>query len=167
MDFEIDQIFIGEYPPEAAEFCNNSGNCYIEEIEPDGEHRRFQIVAIPEPTLEELKEAKLSELNSKFDIASSEASVMSSLGFEINADEVANRNIEGLTLVMSDSDTTLFCDYNNEFHSVSKADLETMRKEIVVNSQKLYQVKWEYRQQIESASTKEALEQIEINFSKE
>lgn len=54
MSFELSQIFIGEYPPEAAEWCNNSGMYYIKEIAPENGHRRFQIVAIPEPTPEEL-----------------------------------------------------------------------------------------------------------------
>lgn len=54
MNFEIGQIFEGEYPPEAAVFCNSRGDCYIEEIEPQNGVRRFQIVAVPEPTLDEL-----------------------------------------------------------------------------------------------------------------
>ncbi len=62
MSFELSQIFIGEYPPEAAEWCNQNGDCYITEIEAaaDGS-RRFQIVAIPDPTPEEL--AKQERMN--------------------------------------------------------------------------------------------------------
>lgn len=57
MTFEPSQIFVDEYPPEAAEWCNQNGDCYITEIEAaaDGS-RRFQIVAIPESTPEELAE---------------------------------------------------------------------------------------------------------------
>lgn len=55
MTFEIGQIFEGEYPPEAAVFCNESGKAYIDEIEPTTEGvRRFQIVAIPELTADEI-----------------------------------------------------------------------------------------------------------------
>lgn len=51
MTFELSQIFVGEYPPEAAAWCNQRGDCYITELDAaaDGT-RRFQIVAIPEPT---------------------------------------------------------------------------------------------------------------------
>ena len=51
MDFTIGQIFGGTYPPEAADFCNTRGDCYIDELDPaeDGT-RRFQIVAVPAPT---------------------------------------------------------------------------------------------------------------------
>lgn len=57
MTFELSQIFTGEYPPEAAAWCNQRGDCYITELDAaaDGT-RRFQIVAIPEPTPEELAE---------------------------------------------------------------------------------------------------------------
>lgn len=63
--FEIGQIFDGEYPPEAAVFCNERGTCYIAELDPseDGS-RRFQIVAVPEPTVEELAERARMERDS-------------------------------------------------------------------------------------------------------
>lgn len=61
MTFEIGQIFADKYPPEAAIWCGEN-NAYIEEIEPTDEGvRRFQIVAIPEPTAEELAEQALAQ----------------------------------------------------------------------------------------------------------
>lgn len=54
MNFEIGQIFEGEYPPEAAVFCNSRSDCYIDEIKPIDGQRRFQIVAVPEPTDEDV-----------------------------------------------------------------------------------------------------------------
>lgn len=57
MNFTINQIFTGEYPPEAAAWCNNRGDCYISEIDTDKNGtRRFRIVAIPNPTPEDLAE---------------------------------------------------------------------------------------------------------------
>lgn len=55
MTYKIGQIFEGEYPPEAAVWCNESGKAYIEEIEPQDGVRRFQIVAVPEPTDDDLE----------------------------------------------------------------------------------------------------------------
>ena len=43
-EFYLGQIFEDEYPPEAAEWCNEGQVYHIDEIEPDGETRRFQIV---------------------------------------------------------------------------------------------------------------------------
>ena len=56
MNFTINQIFTGEYPPEAAAWCNDSGTYYIKEIAPENGHRRFQIVENTQPTPEELAE---------------------------------------------------------------------------------------------------------------
>lgn len=54
--FRIGQIFEGTYPPALATWCDN--NCaYIAEIEPVDGVRRFQVVAVPEPTPEELAAA--------------------------------------------------------------------------------------------------------------
>lgn len=54
MEFELNQIFEGEYPPEAALWCNEN-NAYINEIEAIDGVRRFQIVAIPAPSPEEIE----------------------------------------------------------------------------------------------------------------
>ena len=132
-------------------------------IEDKGEY--YEVVNIPEPpepTLEEVKTGKLAELNAAFAEASANAHCRSSLGFEINADEIANRNIEGLTLVLQPEETTLFRAYDNTFHEVTREQLETMRKEIVVNSQYLYQAKWTTEAHIRAAETAEVLDTIII-----
>ena len=56
----IRQIFIDDYPESVAQWCNEN-NAYIEEIEPIDGHRRFQVVAVPEPTAEELAEQELQQ----------------------------------------------------------------------------------------------------------
>lgn len=65
MEFYIGQIFEGEYPPEAAVFCNDSGKAYIDEIEPVEGVRRFQIVAVSEPTDDEFAAQVRAERDSK------------------------------------------------------------------------------------------------------
>lgn len=53
------QIFIGEYPPEAAEWCASTG-FVIKEIAKSGGQRRFQIAKLPTQTAEQkLAEAKI------------------------------------------------------------------------------------------------------------
>lgn len=44
MAYKIGQIFEGEYPPEAAVWCNTRGDCSIQQV--DG---RYQIIQNPEP----------------------------------------------------------------------------------------------------------------------
>lgn len=145
---------------QAALWCNTNGAT----IEDRG--NLYEIVALPEapePTLDERRQEKLAELNAAFVTASGQAHCRSSLGFEIDADEVANRNIEGLVFVMQPGESTLFRAYDNSFHSVTREELETMRKEIVVNSQKLYQAKWTLENRISTAETAEALGAIVLS----
>ncbi|MBR2681492.1 MAG: hypothetical protein IKE23_12235, partial [Exiguobacterium sp.] len=144
-EYYIGQIFTEIYPPEAAEWCNSRGDCYIAEIKPlvikggtqNASVRRFQITAIPAPSLEEVREAKLAELASKFDVAGDTAHCMSSLGFEIDANPTSDRDITGVLVVMDDESTTQFCDYYNEFHTVTKAQMQTIQREIILNGQYL------------------------------
>ena len=112
--------------------------------------------------LEEARTEKLTELEAAFNTASQKAHCTSSVGFEIDADETANRNIEGLVLVMQPEKTTLFRAYDNTFHEVTREQLETMRKEIVFNSQYLYQAKWTMEARIRAAETAEALKIIVV-----
>ena len=114
----------------------------------------------PQRPLEEARTEKLTELEAAFNTASQKAHCTSSVGFEIDADETANRNIEGLVLVMQPEETTLFRAYDNTFHEVTREQLETMRKEIVVNSQYLYQAKWTMEARIKAAETTGELEAI-------
>ena len=72
---------------EAAVWCNENKAV----IEDKGEW--YEVVALPEPTIHELKTRKLADLNSAFETASETAHCVSSAGFEINADETANRNV--------------------------------------------------------------------------
>ena len=116
----------------------------------------------PQRPLEEARTEKLAELERAFNTASHKAHCTSSVGFEIDADETANRNIEGLVLVMQPEETTLFRAYDNTFHEVTREQLGTMRKEIVVNSQYLYQAKWTMEARIRAAETAEALKIIVV-----
>lgn len=57
MSFYIGQVFTSEYSPEVASWCNKN-NAYI--IKENG---KFIIKVIPEPSLEELKEQKIKQID--------------------------------------------------------------------------------------------------------
>lgn len=117
------------------------------------------------PTLDEAKLSTRRKLTEWFDWASANAHIMSSVGFEINADDTANRNIEGLITSLTaigDGATADFRGYDNQFHKVNVEQLSTMRLEIIKHAQDLYAEKWGYSAQIEKATTVEELNEIEI-----
>ena len=91
MSFIINQIFEGDYPPEAAQWCNKN-RAYIKEIDPVDGVRRFQIVAIPEPTLEELAEQALAAAKAER-AAAVEAITVEVDGMEFDGDETAQERM--------------------------------------------------------------------------
>ena len=52
----------GDDYPEIAAWCN-ANKCYIKELTPDADGRRFEIVEVPQKSLDEAKAEKIAELN--------------------------------------------------------------------------------------------------------
>ncbi len=64
-EFYIGQIFENEYPIEAAQWCNDCGNCYIKEIDGLDGKRCFEIVETLPPSEEELKEWEIAQIKAQ------------------------------------------------------------------------------------------------------
>ena len=167
MNYEVGLIFVDDEDySNKAEWCNNNG-CYIEEIEhKDDGTRQFQIKKPKEPTLEELREQKLKDLSSKASrfeqTENKDMFITSSLGFRVNADPKAKRNID--TLIELQVQT--FRDYDNVTHTdITVQDLETIKREISLNAVNLYKQKWAYADQIKACESIEELDRIDLNFT--
>ena len=128
---------------------------------------------IPEKTIEEVRAAKLSELDSAFmSWYEDKATVTTSLGFVADSDARAMMDVNGLvtTLEAQPAETrasVAFMDANNEAHLLSLEQLKTVQVEIIQNGQSAYQQKWALRTAIESAQSKEELDAIEVVFTAE
>lgn len=105
--------------------------------------------------LESLKADKLAEINACFADAEQNGSLMSSLGFEVDADNTANRNVEGLIKVLTakNMEQTLFCDHHNAMQVVTLEQLKTLQIEIIAYGQQLYAKKWQLREAVSTATT--------------
>lgn len=122
----------------------------------------------PEPTLEELKDAKLSELASKFTYMEEHAYLTSSLGIVINAGTKADRDIDGLIKLLTakpEIEMVNFCCHDNTETPVTLADLKTMQIEVILSGNALYQQKWDFRKAINAAQSKEELDAVVIAFT--
>ena len=117
-------------------------------------------------SLDERKQEKLAELNKAFEAAAKEARCRSSLGFEIDADETANRNVASLILAMeaTGEESVPFCAYDNTFHNVTLAQLKTLQLEIIAHARALYARKWALRETMAGAESIEALNAIALTF---
>ena len=135
--------------------------------------KQYKIVEIPAPSVDELKNAKLSQLDSAFlQWYETDAVVTSSLGFVADSDSRAMMDVSGLVTTLESQpvesrSTVAFMDANNEAHLLTLDQLKTVQLEIVHNGQSAYQQKWTLRTAIKEAQSKEDLEEIEIKFTAE
>ena len=121
----------------------------------------------PTQNLDELKSEKLSELTTitnKFDnqLVNTDMIIKSSLGFSINADLRSQNNLRGLIAV--GVEPVNFVTADNSVQSLSLEQLNVLLNECAQNVQHLYLLKWQYREQIEQAKTKEDLNSIKFEF---
>ena len=120
---------------------------------------------LPQPSMEELealepeamlyyaRQNKLAELDTKFNDAIENGHMTSSFGVEIDANNDALRNVGNLLLVMGADDKEMFCDYNNQFHELTRIQVELIQKEIIGHIKGLYAKKWSYREQINTLTS--------------
>ena len=100
MIYDIDMIFTGDYPEDAALWCNENG-AYIKELDPVDGVRRFKIAGIPEPTAEELAEAKLAQ--AKAERAAAVAAITVEVdGMVFDGDETAQERM-ARAVIMAES----------------------------------------------------------------
>lgn len=131
---------------------------------------------LPQPSMEELealepeamlyytRQNKLAELDTKFNDALENGHMTCSFGVEIDANNDALRNVGNLLLVMGPEDKEMFCDYNNQFHELTKQQIEKVQSEIIGYIRSLYSKKWSYRDQINTLTTAEEIDSIVIEF---
>lgn len=133
-------------------------------------------IPYPQPSMEELealepeamlyyaRQDKLAELEQKFNYMLENGHTTSSFGVEIDANVTSVRNVAGLLVVMGADDKEWFCDYNNQLHELTRQQVETIQVEIITYIQGLYDQKWVYREQINTLTTPEEINNIVIEF---
>lgn len=101
---------------------------------------------------------------------SSKTYIDSSLGFPINANEIAYQNIDGCLLQaqqgsasLSEDGKVAFTDFNDNLQMLTAEQLTKLKLEVSENGSRAYGVKWMYRQQIDSINDKEQLKELYRN----
>lgn len=116
----------------------------------------------PVPSIDEVRQRKLSELNRVFaDWREDGATLISSLGFEADADEKASADVSGLVTL---GESAVFMDAENQPHELSLDQLKILQKEIIQSGISAYETKWAFRNEINSADSVDALNSIHISF---
>lgn len=158
-EYNVGQIFIDSYPSEAATFCNQSGGKYfIKEIEPEDNHRRFQIVEDIK-SLDEIKSEKIAELKSNRDRNEQDYFVYD--GHRYDNDHNACLRIDGTVEaanVAGDDFEIDWTDYDNNEVTLDKAGLQGLVVARALHSQACHK---QYREKKEAVN--EALSAEEIS----
>ena len=129
----------------------------ISHLQPQLKEIDFKEDVLPDDLLQTIKSKRLlelTELGRHYDneLVNTDMVINSSLGFKVNADLRSQNNLRGLIDFMTDTETASYIDYENKAHDLSKSQLETLLKELVLNGSNLYKQKWVYSKQIENAT---------------
>lgn len=122
-----------------------------------------------EPTIEQLKNVKLTELDNTFYTYYNARStyLTSSLGFKINANQDAFVNVSGLVVQMEsldDNATIAFTDFDDSIHQLNKSQVAIIHDEISKAGSLAYTQKWKYRNEINECLDIEKLKAMEFSF---
>lgn len=138
-------IFEGLYPPEAAYFCNNSGQFYIDEITdippeewlPDNSNRRFMIKRYPTPTPEEqaaeaLKQAKETRTQTI------NATTVEVSGHVYDANETAQARLSRVVQILPENESVDWVLSDNTVARITVAELKEVLRLAVRNQVSLW-----------------------------
>lgn len=133
---------------------------------PDDPAVYVQEYAVVPIVLGEAKAAKLGELTQAFERAQATGHTLSVCGFEVDANETADRNVRGLItkLEATGAPSTPFCDYTNTLRQATLAQLKTIQLEIIGYGEALYARKWALRESVNSAETVEDVVAVTVSF---
>ena len=121
MTYKIGQLFENKYEPEVAIWCGKN-NAFIEEIERKDGKRQFLIVAIPEPTQEELDAQALAQ--AKVERAEAVAKIVVEVdGMKFDGDETSQVRMARSAVAMTDDETITWVLHDNTIAQVTKVQL--------------------------------------------
>lgn len=89
--------------------------------------------------------------------------IISSLGFKINADISSQKNLEALIRIGQPVEK--FKDYDNNYHSVSVENLNTMLTECAINGASLYATRFSYCDTLKDSDSMDEIMGIEFIFT--
>ena len=153
--YNIGQIFQGKYPPDAAVWCNRNG-AYIEAV--DG---GYQIVGIPESTLDEVKAEKITSLKADRDRLEVEDITIDGNTFDY--DEKARERINNAIIALQASGTSILWTLaNNDSVLVTAQDLVAVVSAVAVRSNTLHIAYRDAKAKVNAAMTAEEVNAVEL-----
>ena len=157
--FTIGQIFSGDYPPEAADWCNTN-NCYIIELEPINDVRQFQILEVPGPSLEEAKEYKIASLKKERDKREEAPIEYKEKFWDFDTKSRDRINAAATALEVSGVETITWTAYDDSSLELSANDLKTIIAIAALRGDSIHKKYRELRDAVIAATTEEEVNNI-------
>ena len=142
---------------ECAKWCN-ANNATIED---KGDY--YEVVTLPLPTLQEIKSAKIAALKAQRDVSEVEPIIYQ--GYSFDYDEKARERINAAIIaleVAGASATLTWTTADNKDVKVTASDLRGIIAQVALRSDKLHTVYRKAKEKVESATTKEEVESVEL-----
>ena len=144
---------------EAANWCNKNNST----IEDKGDY--YEVVPIPEPSFEELKEIKLNGLSSSFEarVSGSTDIIVDDVTYKMQFNRSDSLAVQGLIELMEATDQTTGYLTQSDDTTVYDIPLATIKKILIGMLSKYAQchsLKQQYRVKINDCTTKEELDSI-------
>lgn len=152
-----------EWQEKEVEFVNDEGETEIKKEKELVLVRYFQIVEIPKPSLDELKDMKRQEINGDRDNArKTEGAEYDGDIFDI--DEVSQSNIlaqiKVAEIIGDPKATYIYRSKTNTDHLLTLAQLQELGLAIAVKVNAIYAKSWDLKAQVDKATTAEEVEAI-------
>lgn len=140
---------------ECANWCNENQTAYIED---KGEY--YECVAIPAPSLDELKQSKINELKTIRD--TEEIKPISYQGYRFDYNDKARDRINAAIIALDVSKGQIaWTTADNTEVMVNADDLRGVIAAVALRSNELHVKYRQLKEQVEACATKEQLEKIE------
>lgn len=158
--FEINQIFEGAYPPEAAIWCNEN-NAYITELAQKDGVRVFKIREIPKPSLEFLKNIKIDTLKKERNTREEAPVEYKEKLWDFDADSRARINAAASALEMVDEvDYLTWTSADDTSLDLTAQDLRMIVAIAAIRGDALHKKYRELRDAVNAAETIEEVESV-------
>lgn len=141
-----------------AKWCNENNNATIVDR---GDY--YEVVAIPAPSLEELKEQKLYELKTTRDTA--EVEPITYQGYSFDYDSKARERINAAIIALESAGTAATLTWttaDNKDVKVTAANLRGVITQVALRSDKLHTAYRKAKAKVEAATSKEEVDAVEL-----
>lgn len=151
------KFYKDNYDPEEYTKCADWCNAHSATIIDQGEY--WEVVALPEPTLEEVKEKKTNELKQARDNA--EVQPIEYNGDRYDYDDKARERISAAIVALDGTSLTLsWTTADNTEATVSADDLKAIIRAVATRSNELHVKYRQLKEQVEQIATVEEVEKI-------